>query len=156
MQQQRVIDREGARKADLAAIHIAKKQLGWDDETYRDLLWTVCRVRSSGDLDFTGRKRFLDHLRQCGFTNTATKRSAAGSAQRKAVSGELTATHRLMFSLWQQLADAGKVHERRMSALVSYAKRQTGVDRLEWLNGRQADLVIESLKRWLARPGKAD
>lgn len=151
-----VVDHAGGRKADLAAIHIAKKQLGWDDDTYRDLLWTVCRVKSSGDLDFTGRKRFLDHLRQCGFTNAATKRAPAGAAPRKAVSGELTATQRLMFSLWQQLADAGKVHERRMSALVSYAKRQTGVDRLEWLNGRQEDLVIESLKRWLARPGKAD
>ena len=139
-----VIDKDGGRKADLAAIHIAKKQLGWDDETYRDLLWTVCRVKSSGDLDFTGRKRFLDHLRQCGFVNAATK-------GRKVVSGTLTAPQRKMFSLWQQLADADLVHERRMSALVAYAKRQTGVDRLEWLKPAQEDLLIESLKKWLGR-----
>jgi phage gp16-like protein len=143
-QQPQVVDRDGARKADLAAIHIAKKSLGWDDETYRDILWTVCRVKSSADLDFTGRKRFLDHLRQCGFVNPARPRKAA-------VAGQLTPVQRKMFSLWQQLADAGKVTERRMSALAAYAKRQTGVDRLEWLNGRQEDLVIESLKRWLAR-----
>lgn len=150
-----VLDHAGGRKADLAAIHIAKKQLGWDDDTYRDLLWTVCRVKSSGDLDFTGRKRFLDHLRQCGFVNAATKRTTARSAPRKAVSGDLTATQRLMFSLWQQLADAGLVHERRMSALVAFAQRQTGVERLEWLKPKQQDLVVESLKRWLKR-GEAE
>jgi phage-related protein len=38
-----------------------------------------------------------------------------------------------------------------MSALVAFAKRQTGVERLEWLQPKQEDLVIESLKRWLGR-----
>ncbi len=56
-----VIDRDGARKADLAAIHIAKKDLGWDTDHYRDILFSVCRVKSSAELDFTGRKRFLAH-----------------------------------------------------------------------------------------------
>lgn len=146
-----VVDHEGGRKADLAAIHIAKKQLGWDDAMYRDILWTVCRVKSSGELDFTGRKRFLEHLRQCGFVNAQTRRGTAAGRPRRAVSGELSPQQRLMFSLWQQLADAGLVHERRMSALVAYAKRQTGVERLEWLKPKQEDLVIESLKKWLAR-----
>jgi phage gp16-like protein len=145
-----VVDHEGGRKADLAAIHIAKKQLGWDDDFYRDILWTVCRVKSSGELDITGRKRFLEHLRQCGFVNAQKRR---GSGRRKAVSGELSAPQRLMFSLWQQLADAGLVHERRMSALVAFARRQTGVERLEWLKPRQEDLVIQSLRQWLERKG---
>ena len=145
--QRQVVDREGARKADLAAIHIAKKALGWDDGIYRDILWTVCRVKSSAELDFTGRKRFLDHLRACGFTGASQGRAPA----RKAVAGTLTARQRLMFSLWQQLADTGLVEHRAMSALVAYAKRQTGVDRLEWLKPAQEDLVIESLKRWLKR-----
>ena len=95
-------------------------------------------------LDFTGRKRFLDHLRQCGFVNSATK-------SRKAVSGALTGPQRKMFSLWQQLADAKVVEDRRMSALVAFAKRQTGVERLEWLKSKQEDLLIESLKQWLHR-----
>ena len=64
-----------------------------------------------------------------------------------------------MWSLWQQLAGAGAVNNRRMPALVAWVKRQTGVDRLEWLTPAQDALVIESLKRWLAehalkpRPG---
>lgn len=54
------------RKRELAAIHIARGQLGMDEDTYRDMLWTVARVRSAADLDWTGRKRVLDHLAGCG------------------------------------------------------------------------------------------
>ena len=60
-----VVDRSGARNGDLAAIHIAKAKLGWDDSMYRDVLFSVCRVKSSAQLDFTGRKRFLAHLTAC-------------------------------------------------------------------------------------------
>lgn len=54
------------RARDLAAIHATVKQLGMDDDTYRDMLWTVARERSAGDLDFAGRKRVLEHLRAIG------------------------------------------------------------------------------------------
>lgn len=55
------------RRRDMAVIHIAVKQLGMDDETYRAMLWAVARVRSSADLDFTGLQRVRDHLAKCGF-----------------------------------------------------------------------------------------
>ena len=48
---------ENERNADLAKIHIAKKQLAMEDEAYRDLLFSIGRVRSAADLDFAGRKR---------------------------------------------------------------------------------------------------
>lgn len=141
-----VIDHEGARRADLAAIHIAKKDLGWDDGTYRDVMFAVCRVRSSAELDFAGRKRWLAHLKACGWKKGVAARSS-GSARR----APLTPSQRKVWSLWQELADAGLVRDRGMPALAAYVKRQTGVDRLEWLAGRQEELVIESLKRWLVR-----
>lgn len=56
-----------ARRNDLAKIHVAKKQLGLDDETYRDMLWTLARVRSAADLDDAGRKAVLEHLQARGF-----------------------------------------------------------------------------------------
>lgn len=55
------------RRRELAQIHIAKKQLALDDDTYRAMLWTVARAHSSGDLDFAGRSRVLEHLKRCGF-----------------------------------------------------------------------------------------
>ena len=55
------------RNNELAQIHLARQQLGMDDDTYRNVLWTVARVRSSRDLDWSGRKRVLDHMKACGF-----------------------------------------------------------------------------------------
>lgn len=55
------------RRRELAQIHIAKAQINMADESYRDMLWTVGRVRSAADLDWAGRKSVLDHLRACGF-----------------------------------------------------------------------------------------
>lgn len=55
------------RNRELTHIHLAKQQLGMDDETYRNVLWTVARVRSAKDLDWAGRKRVLDHMKSCGF-----------------------------------------------------------------------------------------
>lgn len=147
----RVLDPPGARKADLAAIHIAKAELGWDDEFYRSVMQAKCGVRSAGELDYAGRKRFLAHLRACGWQGGPKARPAAGDRAGVRSRAPLTAPQRKMWSLWQQLADAGLVDNRRMPALLAFVKRQTGVDRLEWLTGRQEDLVVESLKRWLAR-----
>lgn len=140
-----VRDHAGARRADLAAIHIAKAQLRLNDDEYRDILATVCGgIRSSAQLDFAGRKRFLSHLQACLRQNVQTPRQ-------RAVSAPLTAVQRKMWALWMQLADRGLIEHRTMSALVAFARRQTGVERLEWLNGHQVDLVIESLKRYLKR-----
>ncbi len=154
MSTRRVVADENARKADLAAIHIAKAELGWDDDYYRDILWAVCRVKSSGMLDHAGRKRFLAHLRACGWSGG----SKAGRGADRASAGArkaLTGPQRLMWSLWQRLYDAKVVEDRRMPALVAFAERQTGVARLEWLNTAQEDLVIQSLKAWLKRTGTA-
>ena len=145
-----VIDERKARERDLARIHIGKKALHWDDAQYRDILWTVCQVRSAKDLDFTGRKRFIDHLKRCGWTDQAPRVARPGRPVRK----ELSKPQKKMWSLWQQLADAGLVENRRMPGLMAFIQRQTSVERLEWLNGPQEDLVIESLKRWLERRGR--
>ena len=71
-----VVDQD-AKRRELATIHIAKKELGLDDETYRAMLWTVARVRSSAELDFTGRKRVLAHLKSRGFKSKPGKTGTA-------------------------------------------------------------------------------
>lgn len=136
-------DADTGRRADLAAIHIGKKALGWSDDEYRDILWTVCSVRSSALLDFAGRKRFLAHLKQCGWAPSA----AAPPRARKA----WTERHKLAWSLWQQLADAGLIADRSRRGLDAWVKRQTQVDSFNWLNAHQLDGLISSLKRWATR-----
>ena len=91
-------------------------------------------------------------MRACGWSGgsaTASRMNRPASTARK----PLTEPQRKMWSLWQKLAEAGKTESRKMPALVAFAHRQTGVDRLEWLTTEQEQLVIESLKAWLRRPG---
>jgi phage gp16-like protein len=121
--------------------------LGWDDDTYRDILVTVTGKRSAGELDFSGRKRFLDHLRQCGWAGQPQRTTGAVKAPRK----PLSPVQKLVWSLWQQLGDAGLVKTRTMAALNAWVERQTQVARMEWLTPAELDLVVESLKGWLGR-----
>lgn len=141
-----VLDDDGARKRDLAAIHMGKAALGWDDAQYRDILWTVCTVKSSAQLDFAGRKRFLAHLRACGWAGSPVK------ARRSPFTGRQAK----IWSLWQQLADAGRVRDRKAPALDAYVSHQLGVAKMVWLNAQQQELLIERLKKWLNRPEAGD
>jgi hypothetical protein len=138
------------RNRDLGTIHLAKKELMQagrflSDDDYRAMLWTQARVRSAADLDHAGRRKVIEHLKSLGF-NASTRRGGAHQ-----VRGRLTPKQKLCWSLWQQLADANAVNDRTMKALAAYVARQTGVQRVEWLNAAQEDLVIESLKQWLGR-----
>ncbi len=133
------------RKRELAQIHIAKQQLGIDDETYRAMLWTVARVQSAGDLDFAGRKKVLDHLKSKGFKvkparNAKTTRPLASDEQSKKIR-----------ALWLELHTAGAVRDPSEKALAAYVKRMARVSALQWLTSAQASAVIESLKSWLER-----
>lgn len=133
------------RKRELAQIHVAKSQLGMDDETYRDMLWTVARVRSAADLDWAGRKKVLDHLKAKGFKikpgkKIKTTRPLASDDQSK-----------MIRALWLELHDYGYVENPSEAALAAFVNRMTGVDALQWLKSTQASKVIEELKRWRGR-----
>lgn len=56
-----------ARNRELAIIHLGKKELGMERDTYEAMLWAVARVRSAADLDHAGREAVIDHLVACGF-----------------------------------------------------------------------------------------
>lgn len=143
----RVVDQSGARRADLAAIHVAKKALEWDDETYRDVMFTVVRHKSSAELDFAGRKRWLEHLRTCMAQQGLQPAREAPRRGKKA----WTPRHHLLWSLWQRLADAKHISDRTLPALNAWVKRQTQVDSVDFLNVHQLDAVIDAAKRWLDR-----
>lgn len=142
--------RQGSRQADLASIHMAKAELGWSEDEYRDIMGTVCGgVRSSALLDFAGRQRFLAHQRAC----LATLKGISHAPRTRLVKGPLSGPQKRMWALWMQVVDAKLAEHRTMAALAAFAQRQTHVARIEWLNAAQETLVIESLKAWLKRGG---
>jgi phage gp16-like protein len=55
------------RKNRLAAIHMGKKALGLDDDTYRDMLEHVTGKRSAKDMSDDHLVKVLQHMETLGF-----------------------------------------------------------------------------------------
>lgn len=136
------------RKRELAQIHVAKSQLGMDDVTYRAMLWTVARVRSSADLDWAGRKKVIDHLKAKGFKIRSPSKPAKAATSRPMTQDPEAKKIR---ALWLFLHDLGAVKNPSEEALSAYVKRIAKVDALQWINGYQAETLIESMKKWAMR-----
>lgn len=129
-----------ARNSELAQIHIAVAELGWSDDDYRAVLFAKTGKRSAGELDGTGRKRFIEHLKACGWTGRNKPSSPRYTRQQ---------WHALM--LWRDLGKAGALTDKSDAALNAFIKGQCGVSDLRFLGTSQASLVIEALKGWLRR-----
>jgi phage gp16-like protein len=124
------------RKNELAMIHIAKTELGLDDDLYRCLLKQTCGVESAADLDEQGRKTFIRLLRSKGALKkgkgkTAGKPHNFNEASRK----------RLMSKIEALLADAGLP----WSYADTLAKRLCKVDSLAFVKVEDLRKIIVPL-----------
>jgi len=134
-----------------AKLHIAKKDLGWDDDQYRDFLERVTTelgsdygppVRSASDLNMSQWKAVRGELKRLGWTATYSraKRRTTPARSRDELIGKITA----------QLAAA----DRTESYADAVAKRMFKVDRYEWLNTQQLTKLIAALGYDAARHGR--
>lgn len=135
-----------ARNKLLSAIHAAKRRLGLDDATYRDMLERLTGKRSAGAMHDADLNEVLAHL------------NIAGGAQRyrpavRAQDGPNAALVNKIRALWISLAQLGAVEDRRDAALLAFAERQTGKQALEFLTPIDCNKVIEALKEWAEREG---
>ena len=128
-----VVDTEGARRADLARIHIAKKALNLSDDEYRDVMFAVARVRSSADLDFTGRKRPAAARRP----KRPTPSLAAAPMCRK---------------VRAQLISLGRLPDTYADGIAS---QMFGVQFFEWCQPDQLHAIVAALAAEQARKGVA-
>lgn len=127
-------------------IHVAKRSLGLSDEDYRAMLQAQTRKTSCSDMSMSELEAVVDHLRSRGF-NAPAKPASKAKTKRLADDPQ----SRKIRSLWLTLRDLGAIQDSSETALAAFVMRQTKVARLEWLNGYQAGLVIESLKKWVDR-----
>ena len=120
-------------------IHIAKSQLGLDDEVYRSMLSGLELPNSTTKMSVPELQKVLDHLKRSGFkVRSKTKdRPQADSEQAKMLRG-----------LWLELAGLGYVQDASERALSAWVKRETGVAALQWLTVETAQKTIEKLKQW--------
>ncbi len=132
------------RNIDLGIIHMAKKQLDMDDDTYTDIVIRVGKAPSgsSKDLSAAGRARVIAHMESCGFQRKRKPRAAVLAT---------TAQIRMIYKLWHELGEAGLVEHPTREALSAWIKRQSGVPSAGDLSKEEASEIIEQLKAWKAR-----
>jgi phage gp16-like protein len=130
------------RNASLAKIHIAKKQLGLDDDTYRAMLLQHGGVSSSKDLTPLGAAKVLRHLENAGFKpKDGHGKRPKPAAGRAALVGKIEA----------QLTDAG----RPWAYAHAMAQKMFKVDKVEWLDEAQLGKVVAALAYDAKRRAKA-
>lgn len=132
-----------------AQIHVARKQLGLDDDTYRDVLERVTGRRTSKGLDGRQMAAVIDEFKRLGWA----------AARPKVRSVEPRADLRLIYVLWRLLVEAGHVGAGRQAlnafiAAPNFQRKWGEVPTdLRFLTQPRAADVIEALKDMCSRHG---
>lgn len=137
------IKRDPRRSQELKAIHVGRKKLGWDEETYRAALVQLTGKRSSAELTGPERARVLDRMRDLGFQHTKPQPPRRPRA---------TQDDKIR-ALWEELDAMGALRDGSERALQAFVQRQTGKSRIEWCTPQEKNKVIEGLKSWADRVG---
>lgn len=133
-----------ARRGLIARVHVARKELALAEESYRAILLRVAGQDSAAAIDDGGLRRVIAEFERLGLK---PHRRASGKEHVRKV-----------WALWGSMR--ALVTDPSREALRSFVRRQTGVADPEWLDGAQANKVIEGLKAWRkrlrAQAGEAD
>ncbi len=131
----------------LALIHVAKKQLGLDEDTYRAKLTHITGKSSVEDMTEGERQKVLTVFRAEGFKPKSERRPDG----RLKLSGKYAPK---LQALWIAGWNLGIFENRDDAALEAFVKRQTGLDAVRFCRDAvDARKAIEALKAILARQG---
>ncbi|MFD3263350.1 gp16 family protein [Phenylobacterium ferrooxidans] len=145
------------RRALLAKIHLGAKDLGLDEDARRDVLEKITGLRSSADCTDRQLIQVLAHYREdLGWTPNGARPAAPQRKPPAPRSERPPAKHpvaKKARALWISLHQLGAVREPSERTLEAFAKRQLGVDRLQWADQSQGFRLIEALKQMAERAG---
>jgi len=131
----------------IAAIHVAKKQLGLDDDTYRAKLARITGIASTKEMTEDQRQAVLVVFRNEGFAPLDTKRPNG----RSKLAGKFA---KKLQALWIAGWNLGIIQERDDKALTAFVEGRTGIAAVRFVHHQEdANRAIEALKSWLAREG---
>ena len=134
------------RNLQLSKIHIAKKDLGLDDETYRALLMRIAGVRSAKDLNPRQIGFVLAEFARLGWQSTTQQKSG-----RKAPVAAVD-RQKLMGKVEAFLAEA----KRSWAYADGMALRMFKVERVEWLDPGQLHKLVAALTYDARRHGRPE
>lgn len=135
-------------------IHVARRKLQLDDDTYRSVLMRITGKQSCRELRIGQLEDVLKALEDKGF-----KRTRPRSAVRRQRETDVSAKVR---GIWQQMHKDGFTHDGSDIALDAFVAKMTiktnegqGIASLAWCRGDALLMVLESLKQWHIREMKA-
>ncbi len=135
------VDQE-VRRRWLAKIHVAKKRLGLDEDTYRAMLHEVAGVDSAAQLDNHGLIAVIEHLSTKGFEGKRGKPHFGCPHNLKSA-----ARGPMLRKIEALLAEKGKLEGRYIpwSYALGILEKQGGPEKLEWATPEQLRGVIAAL-----------
>ncbi|MDR1710010.1 MAG: regulatory protein GemA [Candidatus Accumulibacter sp.] len=134
-------------------IHVAKRELTMDDETYRAMLTGCVKKDSTAGMNVLELEHVLWHMKRCGFrvkTRPPAGRTRTGGAREPRALADFPVARKIR-ALWLFLYELGAVRNPSEAALAAYVRRIGRVDALQWIDDRAADRLIETMKRWAMR-----
>lgn len=126
----------------IAVLHVAKRDLGLDDDNYRDILRRHGGVESATDLDEIGFFHVMRYMTALGFRSTWTKRTF-GNRPGMASPAQVE----LMRKLWLSYhgPDDGE------AALNAWLSKYHKVSALRFVSVEKAAKIVPALKAMVAR-----
>lgn len=130
----------------IRAIHACRRKVQGleDEESWRSFLLQHGARRRLSEMDGQQLGRVLDALHAAGAPRVPGK----GAGTRRLADDDQA---RMIRGLWLELRDLDELRDASEEALARFVLRQTGVSALQWLGPRQANSVIEALKKWVER-----
>ena len=126
----------------LAAIHIGKKNLGMDDESYRLLLSDMFGKRSAKDLTEAEQGELLERFKQLGFVPKKPQNKTANKTPKWGKRPNPTANREpLMGKIEALLAD----NNLPWAYADGIAKQMFKVEKVDWLEREQLRKVVAAL-----------
>lgn len=127
----------------IAKLHVAKRDLRLDDDTYRAVLVAETGKASARDMGPAELAAAIEGMKRRGWVD---RPKPAGARK---IGGKYAGVLR---ALWIAAWNLGIARDRTDKALTAWVKRQTGIDNPTWLTDpADARKAIEALKRWIAR-----
>lgn len=125
------------RRSLLAKVHVAKKQLHLAEDDYRAVIFRVTGNLSAGACTEAELAKVVEEFARKGFdakARPAGPRPADHPSARKAR------------AMWISLHQLGAIADPTERALEAFARRQLGVDKLQWADQALSYRLIEALK----------
>ncbi len=131
-------------RAQKAIIHVVQGKLGWDEETYRQVLVRIAGVTSSTELDQDGFSAVMGFAEYCGFRPLGKGAPRYGNRPGMASFAQLE----LIRELWREVHGARECDD---AALLGWLRKFFKVDSMRFLTMEAARKAITALKAWKSR-----